>query len=82
MLESMACGTVPIGLDLDFYKEFCNKKNSVVVKSMNSIQNEMRNILNYSKKTNKMASRGVKTSKEFSWDITASKVENLYTRLT
>jgi len=81
MLESMACGTVPIGLDLDCYKEFCNKKNSVVVKSMNSIQNEMINILNYSKKTKKMARQGIKTSKKFSWDVTATKVEDLYLRL-
>jgi len=78
ILESMACGTIPVGLDLNCYDAFCKKNNSILVKKPVEIKEKIRSLLSENNRRKKLEKNGTRTAGNFSWDLTAEKVERLY----
>jgi glycosyltransferase involved in cell wall biosynthesis len=81
LLEAMSCKTVPVGLDLECYKDFCNRKNSILVNELDKIPKVLIKILNDKSLQRKISKNAYITSKKYSWDVIADRIETLYKEL-
>jgi len=77
LIESMACGTPIIAQDIDTYY-FCNRKNSILYANESEMRKKLSVVLGDQKMRKRLGKEGTKTSKEFSWDSVAQKIEDVY----
>ncbi len=77
VLEAMACKVPVIARDLKCYF-FCNGKNSVRYTNKEKLPELIVDIIQNKNRRNAMARNGYQTAKQFSWDETTKKIENLY----
>ncbi|MEM3335909.1 MAG: glycosyltransferase family 4 protein, partial [Thermoplasmata archaeon] len=80
MLEAMRCKAVPVAYKLEAYKDFCNEKNSILVRERNveGLTNSIKYLLENEKKRRRMAEDAFRTAERFRWNEIAKKVENVY----
>ena len=80
MIEAMRCMAVPVAYKLDAYKDFCNNKNSVLVKErdVNELYKKVEVLLINPKVRNDYAKNGFRTSAKFDWDRITKSIEELY----
>ncbi|MEM5870449.1 MAG: glycosyltransferase family 4 protein [Candidatus Aenigmatarchaeota archaeon] len=83
MLEAMRCKAVPVAYKLEAYKDFCNEKNSILVRERNveGLVESIKKLLIDDKLRKKMSEEGYNTSREFSWGEIVLKVEKTYKEL-
>ena len=77
LIESMACKTPVVAMNLDCYF-FCNSKNSILYSNESGLYLALLKLLENPDYGKKMAKEAYKTSQNFSWDKTAQKVEQVY----
>ncbi len=75
LLEAMACGTPVMARELECYREFCDKENSVLT---TITAEKVKSLLDNREKMKKIRISGIKTAKKFDWDNIAEKVEKVY----
>ncbi len=77
LIEAMACKTTIVARNLDCYF-FCNSGNSMLYTNENGLYLALRKLLENPDYRKKLAKQAYKTSLNYSWDITAKKVEQVY----
>lgn len=80
LIEAMACMTPIVALNLNCYF-FCNKNNSILYKTGNGLYLALQKLLENPDYRKKLAKQAYKTSLNYSWDITAKKVEDIYKKV-
>ncbi|MEM5813228.1 MAG: glycosyltransferase family 4 protein, partial [Candidatus Aenigmatarchaeota archaeon] len=80
MLEAMRCKAVPVAYKLEAYKDFCNEKNSILVRERNveKLSKSIKFLIENRKIRKKMSIQGFKDAINYDWDKIAKMVEKIY----